>query len=64
LTVKGPFGVGSAGGSWRGGGNGSVGGVGGGDGGGFSVERIIALPRIARRSNQPAVSLDGWLAPR
>jgi hypothetical protein len=58
--VNGPFGVGSDGGSWRGGGDGSVGGVGGGgDGWGFSVvERIIALPRIALRSNQPAVTLD------
>lgn len=57
--MNGPFGVGSDGGSWRGGGDGSVGGVGGGDGCGFSaVERIITLPRIARRSNQPAVTLD------
>jgi len=59
--VNGPFGVGSDGGSWRGGGDGSVGGVGDGDGDGWGfsvVERIIALPRIARRSNQPAVTLD------
>jgi hypothetical protein len=63
--VYGPFGVGSGGGSRRGGGVGSVGGVGGGDGRGFSsVARIVTLPWKSRGADQPAVALDRHLAPR